>query len=213
VPGMSMGAVWTLWSFAAAFGMWTVMMAAMMLPSFAPTLRVVAASNRELERDDSAITSVVFVAIGYLAAWTGFSLLAAIAQLALRSAMALSPALALVDRRIAAATLIAAGVYELTPFKGACLSRCRSPFSMLLHSKGGVASAFRIGLEHGTSCVACCWPLMLVLFVVGVMNIPWVILLAVAVAVERLAPAERWPRRVVGVGLVIWGALTVARGL
>jgi predicted metal-binding membrane protein len=211
---MSMEAVWTPWSFATTLGMWTVMMAAMMLPSSVPMLRVIAASNRDLEQTESGAMPIVVVAVGYLAAWTAFSVLATIAQLGLRSAMMLSPALALVDRRVAAATLMAAGAYELTPLKGACLARCRSPLSMLFHHPGGGAtSALRLGLEHGANCVACCWPLMLVLFVVGVMNIPWVILLAAAVAVERLAGAERWPRRLIGVGLLAWGGLILVRGM
>jgi predicted metal-binding membrane protein len=211
---MSMGAVWTTWSFVATLGMWTAMMAAMMLPSSVPMLRVVAASNRDVGQAKADATPVALVAAGYLAAWTGFSVVATIVQLALRSAMALSPALALVDRRVAGAALIAAGVYQLTPFKGACLSQCRSPFSLLLHhSTGGATGALGMGLVHGASCVGCCWLLMLVLFVVGVMNIPWVILLAVAVAVEKLAGAERWPRRVIGVSLLAWGGLTLARVL
>lgn len=208
-----MGPVWTAWSFAATLGMWTAMMAAMMLPSSIPMLRVVTASNRGMDRGDAASTSVSLVAIGYLGAWTAFSILAALLQLGLRSAMALSPEMSLVDGRLSAITLIGAGLYELTPFKGACLARCRSPFAMLLHRTDGAAAALRVGFEHGAYCVACCWPLMLVLFVVGVMNLPWVVLLAAAVAVEKLAGAGRWPRMFIGASLLAWGTVTLIRGM
>lgn len=210
---MPVGSVWTTWSFAATLGMWTAMMAAMMLPSSVPMLRIVAASNRGLERDDAAATPVAAVALGYLAAWTVFSLLAALAQLGLRSAMALSADMVLVSRPWSAIMLIAAGLYELTPLKGACLAKCRSPFGLVMHSRGGVASALSMGFDHGSYCVACCWLLMLVLFVVGVMNLSWVALLAVAVAVEKLAGAERWPRLVIGASLVAWGVVALVRGL
>jgi len=182
-----------------------------MLPSAVPLLRGVAASNRQVARTPAAAIPVPLVVIGYTAAWTAFSMFATVAQLMLRSAMQLSPNMTIVDSRFAALTLIGAGLYEMTPFKGACLSLCRAPLGLLLqHSRRGAAGAVIIGLDHGATCVACCWPLMLVLFVVGVMNVPWVILLAGVVAFEKLAGAERWPRRWIGAALLVWGLLTLA---
>jgi predicted metal-binding membrane protein len=213
MQGMSMGAVWTTWSIAGTLGMWTAMMAAMMLPSSVPMLRIVSASNRGIERDDVAATPVAAVALGYLAAWTVFSALAAVAQLGLRAAMALSPDMALVSGRWSAIMLIGAGLYELTPLKGACLAKCRSPFGLVMHSRGGVASALRVGFDYGSYCVACCWLLMLVLFVVGVMNLPWVLLLAAAAALEKLSGAQRWPRLIIGTSLLSWGVVALIRGL
>jgi predicted metal-binding membrane protein len=204
---MSVGGVWSMWSFAATLAMWTVMMVGMMLPSAVPLLRGVAASNRQIVRRPTTTTPLAFVIIGYVAAWTAFSVFATFTQLMLRSTMELSPNLAFVDGRFAALTLIVAGLYEMTSFKGECLSLCRAPLGLLLqYSKRGPAGATLIGLDHGVTCVACCWPLMLVLFVVGVMNVPWVILLAAVVALEKLT-ADRWPRRLVGAALVAWGVV------
>jgi predicted metal-binding membrane protein len=204
------GATWSAWSFAGTLVMWTVMMAAMMLPSALPLLRTVTASNRQVVRAPAAAMPVLLVVIGYVAAWTAFSVFATVAQLMLRAATELSPNLVFVDHRIAGLTLIGAGLYEMTPFKGACLSLCRAPLGLLLqHSKRGAAGAVLIGLDHGVTCVACCWPLMLVLFVVGVMNVPWVILLAAVVALEKLAGTDRWPRRTIGAALAVWGVVTL----
>jgi predicted metal-binding membrane protein len=112
------------------------------------------------------------------------------------------------ELRIAALILIGAGAYQFTSTKANCLGRCRSPFSMLLHHwKTGAAGALRMGLNHGASCVACCWPLMLVLFIVGVMNIVWVVFLTAVVAFEKLAPSSTWPRWIVGAALIVWGVL------
>jgi predicted metal-binding membrane protein len=206
----SMNVTWTMGSFASTLAMWTVMMVGMMAPSAAALLRGVASSNRYTVPAPGGARPLVLVGAGYVAAWTAFSLFATVTQLMLRSAMELSPNLAFVDPRLAALTLIGAGLYEMTPFKGACLALCRAPLGLLLqHSKRGLAGAILTGLDHGVTCVACCWPLMLVLFVVGVMNVPWVILLAVVVAFEKLAGAERWPRRLVGIGLVAWGVATL----
>jgi predicted metal-binding membrane protein len=210
VHDMPMGSAWTAWTFTATLGMWTVMMAAMMLPSFVPMLRLVAASNRDFERGDPAVMPVTFVAAGYLGAWTMFSVLATAIQLALRSATALSPGMALVDQRLSAVALICAGIYQLTPLKAAYLAQCRSPFALLLHASGGTKNALQMGLDHGVYCVACCWSLMVVLFVVGVMNIPWAVGLAAAVAVEKLVGGEQWPRRLIGVSLLAWGCATAA---
>jgi predicted metal-binding membrane protein len=207
---MSTGTVWTAWSFVATLTMWTMMMTAMMLPSAVPLLRSVGASNRQPTRKTVVATPLPFVIAGYLAAWTAFSVFATVAQLTLRSVMALSPSLAFVDPRVAALVLIGAGLYEMTPFKGACLSLCRAPLGLLLqHSRRGAAGAILIGLDHGATCVACCWPLMLVLFVVGVTNVPWVILLAAVIALEKLAGAEHWPRRIIGAAIVVWGIGTL----
>jgi predicted metal-binding membrane protein len=203
---METGAVWSAWSFATTLSMWTAMMAAMMIPSAMPLLRGVAASNHDIGGRHGGATPLPLIVVGYVTAWTAFSAFATVAQLMLRSATQLSPSLALINPRLSAITLIGAGLYEVTPFKGACLSLCRAPLGLLLqYSKGGARNAVLMGLDHGVTCVACCWPLMLVLFAVGVMNFPWVVILAAAVALEKLAGTERWPRRLIGGALVAWG--------
>ena len=180
-----MDSPWTVAEFTATLTMWAVMMALMMLPSSIPMLRIVRVASREARSRGERGTPVALVASGYVLAWTVFSTFATVAQLWLHGRMLLSSGMALTNERVAAALLIGAGAYQFTPAKAACLGRCRSPFSMLLHHwKSGAAGALQMGLEYGATCVACCWSLMLVLFIVGVMNLVWVVLLTAVVAVE-----------------------------
>ena len=201
-----MDSPWTVTQFTATLIMWAVMMAVMMLPSSLPMLRTVRVASRGARSRGERGTPVVLVAFGYVIAWTVFSIFATIVQLWLHGRMLLSSGMALTNERVAAALLIGAGAYQFTPAKAACLGHCRSPFSMLLHRwKAGTAGALQMGFEHGASCVACCWSLMLVLFIVGVMNLVWLVLLTAVVAVEKLATSARWPRCAVGAALVAWG--------
>ena len=202
-----MDSPWTIAEFTATVIMWTVMMALMMLPTSIPMLRTVAITSRGARSQGERETPVAVVAFGYVLAWTVFSVFATMAQLWLHGRMLLSGGMALTNERVAAALLISAGAYQFTPAKAACLSRCRSPFAVLFHRwKAGAAGALQMGFEHGASCVACCWTLMLVLFIVGVMNLLWVVLLTAVVAAEKLAPSSRWPRVAVGVALTAWGS-------
>jgi predicted metal-binding membrane protein len=204
---MAMDSSWTVREFTATLLMWTVMMAVMMLPTSIPMLRTVAIASRGAKDSGESETPVALVAIGYVLAWTVFSIFATMVQLWLGGRMLLSSGMALTNERLAATFLIGAGVYQFTPAKAACLSRCRSPFSMLFHRwKAGARGALQMGFEHGAGCVACCWFLMLVLFVVGVMSLFGVALLMAVVAVEKLAHGSRWPRFAVGVALTAWGA-------
>jgi len=208
---MAMDSVWSASGFSATLLMWTVMMGLMMLPSSIPMLRAVAVVSRGAQTRGERGTPVSIVTLGYVLAWSVFSVGASVVQLWLHGRMLLCSNEALIDGRVAAAVLLVAGAYQFTPVKAACLGHCRSPFPMLLHRwTPGTAGAIRIGFAHGTSCVACCWPLMLVLFIVGVMNVLWIALLAGVVAIERLAPGAQWPRWVVGMALTAWGAMLLA---
>ena len=184
--------------------MWWLMMVAMMLPSAAPA--VLLYSRVRASRGDAAIAqSWVFLA-GYLAIWLIFSVLAAFAQ-----RLIAGPSMALGNRWTESAVLIAAGVYELTPLKNACLSRCRSPTEFLTrHWRPGAAGALRLGVLHGVDCLGCCWMLMLLLFVGGVMNLIWIIALTLIVAVEKLLPRGEWFGRAAGVALIAWGVIRLA---
>ena len=145
---------------------------------------------------------------GYLLVWTAFSAGAALAQWALHQAAMLSPTMTTSSARLSGAILIAAGVYQLTPFKGACLTHCRSPLGFLMsHWREGTAGALRMGIEHGTYCLGCCWALMSVLFVVGVMNLVWVAAMTFFVLVEKIGPAGAFVARVAGVAMIASGAL------
>jgi predicted metal-binding membrane protein len=186
--------------FAALVFMWWVMMVAMMLPSAAPAILLYARVRDARSGEASVAQSWVFVA-GYALLWLLFSVAAAATQrLIMGSAMGMEA------ERYMAAVLIAAGAYQLSPLKSACLSQCRSPAQFLSrHWRPGVAGAIRLGLLHGGYCVGCCWALMALLFVGGVMNIGWIVLLTLIVAVEKLAPGGAWIGRAAGVALIAWG--------
>jgi predicted metal-binding membrane protein len=192
------------------FLMWAEMMVAMMLPSAAPMILAFAHVNRtRRERDLPYVPTGVF-ALGYLAAWTGFSALAAIAQWALHGAALLSPVMTSRSPILGGGLLVAAGIFQWTPIKNACLTHCRSPLSFLLNDwREGRSGALVMGLRQGFYCTGCCWFLMALLFVVGVMNIWWVGIITVFVLIEKLAP-KAWRVGVLsGAVLVIWGAFMI----
>ena len=191
------------WPLAAA--MWAAMMVAMMLPSAAPAILLYAHVHRHSLGSGTPPT-MAFLA-GYLACWFGFSMLAAALQLAIASPLSM----ALDNRAASAALLIAAGLYQLSPLKDACLSRCRSPAAFITHHyRPGPQGAVRLGLLHGAYCVGCCWLLMALLFVGGAMNLLWVAGLTLLVAAEKLLPGGKWIARIAGVALIGWGAVLLA---
>jgi predicted metal-binding membrane protein len=187
--------------------MWAVMMLAMMTPSAAPVILIFAGMQRGQSGRRLPVTLLIFVA-GYLTVWSGFSAAAAAAQWALHQAAMLSPAMKTASPWVGGAILIAAGIYQITPSKRACLAHCQSPLGFLMsHWRRGTAGAFRMGIAHGAYCVGCCWALMCVLFVVGVMNLAWVAALSVFVLVEKVGPAGQIVARVAGAVMVAAGIL------
>lgn len=185
---------WTPAYALSVFVMWTIMMLAMMLPSAAPMilLHARAAQGRG--------AATLAFAGAYLAVWTGFSLGATAAQWLLTESGALGETMQLHDRTFAAALLAAAGLYQLTPLKRICLSQCRAPLSYLMQNwRPHVSGAIRMGLAHGAYCVGCCWFVMALLFVGGVMNLGWVVALAAFVMAERLLPFGERVGQVAGV--------------
>lgn len=204
--GMSMDMSWTSRDVVFAFVMWSVMMVGMMTPSAAPVILLYAGAQRG--RGVQSASPVTLFGAGYLLVWVGFSAVAALAQWGLHEAAMLSPAMSVASRRIGAVILIAAGVYQWTPFKGACLTHCRTPLGFLMsHWRDGAPGAMGMGLTHGAYCLGCCWALMLVLFVVGVMNLAWVAALTIFVLVEKIGPAGAVIARVAGVAMIAAGAL------
>jgi predicted metal-binding membrane protein len=175
-----------------AFAMWAIMMVAMMVPSATPMILLHARIDRAETQRARTFNSLLF-ALAYLLVWAGFSAAAAVAQALLVSAGLLSHmALTLGNRLLAAAVLGVAAVYELTAAKRLCLDKCQSPMLFILRFwKPGAAGAFRLGIRHGLYCVGCCWALMLLLFVGGVMNLAWVAVLGIVVLGEKFAP-PRW---------------------
>jgi predicted metal-binding membrane protein len=197
----------------ALFGMWTVMMVGMMLPSAAPLILLILGVYRRRDDRHTRLNSVLFVG-GYLLAWAIFSLAAAAGQVALRRAALLSVDMAARSGVLNAAILIIAGVYQWLPMKNACLAHCRSPLSFLSHHwREGLAGAVRMGFLHGLFCVGCCWALMALLFVAGVMNLLWVAAIAVFVLVEKLSRQGLLFGRAAGILLIAWGAYVLARAI
>jgi predicted metal-binding membrane protein len=195
------------------FAMWLVMMAGMMLPGVAPVILTFATVNRSRRaRGEPYVPAALFTA-GYLLAWAGFSLAATLAQGALERAALLSPIdMTLDSRRLGGLLFLAAGLYQFTPLKLACLSFCRSPLDFVVnHWRDGPGGALRMGVTHGLYCLGCCWILMLLLFVGGAMNLLWVAALAGVVLVEKLT-AGPWLGRIGGVVLAAYGVWLLAMG-
>ena len=190
--------------FGALVLMWALMMVAMMLPSAAPAVLLYARVRAIRGGDDVARTGV-FLA-GYLAAWLLFAILAALAQTLLAG-----PSMALGGEIAPAVILIAAGLYQLSPLKSACLRQCRSPAQFISrHWRPGVTGALRLGMLHGAYCVGCCWLLMALLFVGGVMNFAWIAALTLIVGIEKLVPRGEWLGRAAGLALTGWGIVRLA---
>ena len=185
------------WSsgFAWLAGMWTVMMVAMMLPSAAPTILLYATVSRRRRLEGRPAVPTAVFTLGYLLVWTLYATAAAGAQWELHRRALLSPAMASASPLLAGGLLVAAGLYQWMPFKGACLSQCRSPLGFFSAEwREGARGALRMGMRHGTYCVGCCWLLMALLFVSGVMNVLWVAAIAGFVLVEKLVLAGRSDR-------------------
>ena len=205
---------WDLRYFLLIFAMWAAMMLGMMLPTAAPTLLLFGMSTRSGASTGSASTGTVSrvyaFAAGYLLVWSAFSLGATTLQWALSRAALLTPMMESASARLGAVLLIVAGAYQWTPLKQSCLSQCRAPVSFLMQSwKPGMSGALRMGLEHGLDCLGCCWVLMLLLFVGGVMNLTWIAAITIFVLIEKLAPLGVQGGRLSGLFLVVAGAWTL----
>lgn len=186
--------------------MWAVMMAAMMLPSAAPMILFYATIARGRGASSTPAASSGMFAAGYVTIWSAFSLAAVALQYGLERLALLSPMMETTSKTMAGGILIAAGIYQWSPLKKTCLQGCRSPLEfMLTQWRPGARGAFVMGLRHGMVCVGCCWMLMLLLFVGGIMNLGWIAGLAVLVLVEKLAPAGHWIGRGAGILLLGWG--------
>lgn len=190
----------------AAFVMWSVMMVAMMLPTAVPAVsRFLMLASRRNPAQAPAVTTALYVA-GYLATWIGYSVPAALAQQAFMQAALLTTVAASASVLMSALILLAAGIFQFTPLKTACLTKCRSPLAFFLAEwRDGKAGAFVLGLRHGSYCLGCCWVLMAVLFVVGVMNLAWMALLTAFLLGEKVAPARWHLSRISGGILIAWG--------
>jgi predicted metal-binding membrane protein len=204
---------WRWPDFVAAGEMWGVMMLAMMLPSVAPTGLIFAAVRRGMVRAGRAVATTEIFLAGYVVVWLLFSAIAALAQGTLHGAL-LGSTQRLRSTSVAALVLAGVGLYQLTPLKQACLAQCRSPLEFLqTHWRTTARGVFGMGFRHGIVCVGCCWALMALLFVGGVMNLAWAAVIATAVLAEKGLPmGRRWSRRI-GMTLVAAAIVVFLRGL
>lgn len=203
---------WTGRDFVFMFLMWAVMMVAMMVPSASPMILLHAKVNRQQGDAGGAGLGTVAFTLGYLLAWTGFSAVATLLQWVLERLALLSPMMASTSVLLGAVVLLAAGIYQLTPIKAACLEHCRSPLHFVMHHwRRGTRGALVMGLDHGIYCIGCCWFLMALLFVGGVMNLLWIAGLTVLVLLEKVVPRGELVARTAGVGLLAAGVFLLVR--
>ena len=206
MSGGRTGAGWAPVDFSLTLVMWVVMMVAMMVPSAAPMVLAFSSINRRRrEQGNPFVPTSVFLS-GYLAVWAGFSVVATLAQLSLSLTFLLSPMMASANPVFGAVLLLTAGAFQLSPLKGACLRHCRTPMSFITNDwREGRRGALMMGLHHGGYCLGCCWALMGLLFLLGVMNLVWIAALAGFVLAEKVVPGGIWVGRLAGLALVAWG--------
>jgi predicted metal-binding membrane protein len=206
-------APWTAADWLAMLLMWAIMMVGMMLPGAAPMILLYDRVRERQEARGASLAATGVFALGYVVAWTLFSVAATTAQWALEQAALLSPRMASASPWLGGGLLIAAALYQWTPLKHACLVRCRSPIAFLGHHwRPGGLGALRMGLHHGLYCVGCCWVLMALLFVGGVMNLLWIALLAALVLLEKVLPGGELLARLAALLLAGAGILVIVVG-
>jgi predicted metal-binding membrane protein len=204
--GMPVSGGWTAADALFAFVMWSVMMIGMMAPAAIPLLLLFASAETKRNKRGAWFLVLMF-GFGYAAVWTGFSAGAALVQWLLQQIAMLTTALQAASPRLSGGILLAVGISQLTPWKSTCLTHCRSPLGFLMTNwRDGTLGAFRMGLNHGVYCLGCCWALMCVLFVVGVMNLLWVAALTIFVLLEKVGPAGTTVARIAGVAMILVGA-------
>lgn len=194
------------------FPMWAAMMVAMMMPSAAPMVFAFSQVTRSRAGAAGAHGAATVFLLGYLAVWTGFSLLATTAHTLLANATLVSSMGVSTNRALTAAILLASGFYQLSPWKNVCLSKCRAPLGLLLTEwRDGLNGAFIMVLRHGMYCAGCCWLIMAALFVPGVMNLAWIAALTLMVLAEKVLPFGERVSQLLGIAAVLAGAWLLLR--
>ena len=204
---------WSATDIILTFVMWAVMMVAMMVPSAAPMILVFATVSRQRRAQDRPFIPASIFLLGYVAVWSGFAAVATGAQWSLHSLALLSPMMVSTSPFLGGALLLVAGLFQWSPLKSMCLTNCRTPLGFLMSEwREGMKGVFIMGVRHGIFCLGCCWALMALLFVLGVMNLLWIAALAGFVLIEKVAAAGQWVSRVTGVLLIGWGSWMMLSG-
>lgn len=205
---MPMTAHWTGTDFALMFLMWVVMMIAMMTPSVAPLILIFARVNRQRQQQQSPYIKTAYLLTGYFLVWAGFSFIATFLQWTLQQVSMLNPEMVTTSKVLSSLILITAGIFQFSSLKNKCLKYCRSPLEFIYHNwKEGKNGAIKMGIENGIYCVGCCWILMTLLFVTGIMNILWVALIAIFVLIEKIASNPKWISSISGIILIAYGGV------
>ena len=200
---------WRAMEFTFVFGMWTVMMVGMMTPSAAPMFLMYARVGRQVEAHGKSLSATVWFAAGYFLVWVAFALFATMVQWALERTALLDFAMASTDNVLGGIVFVAAGLYQWTRLNDLCLAECQRPFAFIMRHGGyrrDAPGCVMLGLRHGAYCVGCCWALMALLVVGGVMNVFWIVLLALLAFLERVTSMGRLIARLAGIVLVAGGA-------
>jgi predicted metal-binding membrane protein len=205
---------WSSVDFLLMFVMWAVMMVAMMIPSAAPMILLFASVSRKRHQTERLFLPTSLFAFSYIAVWASFALIATVANWAFHSKGLMTSRMGSALPVWGGGLLLAAGLFQFTSLKHACLSKCRSPLAFLLTEwREGSDGAFVMGLRHGLLCVLCCWALMGLLFVLGIMNLAWIMLLSGFVLAEKLTSSATWLSRASGVFFIGWGGWMMGSAL
>jgi predicted metal-binding membrane protein len=213
---MPVDAPWHAIEFAFVFAMWAVMMIGMMTPSATPLVLLYARVGRQASAQQQPFAASAFLAGGYLLAWTAFSLIATLSQWAVERMGLLTPSMASASGAFGGLILVAAGLYQWTPLKDVCLRQCQFPLQFIQRHGGFRADAIgslTLGARHGVYCVGCCWVLMALLFVGGVMNVFWIALISIFVLAEKVVPVRRLISRFAGTLFFAVGVWLIASSL
>ncbi|MHC5653639.1 DUF2182 domain-containing protein [Stappia sp.] len=208
--GMPAASAYSLADAGLVFLMWVMMSLAMMLPSAAPMIARFAEMPQPMRASRARVLPTVTLALGYLSMWIAYSVVATVAQGGLTAFRLMTPMMAPATLVLAGTTLVAAGIYQFTPAKLACLARCQRPILFPMDRRyESLGEVFRLGLVQGLLCLGCCWALMTVMFAVGVMNVLWIAILGLMMAIEKTV-FNVWVPRAIGVVLIVWGLSLLA---
>jgi predicted metal-binding membrane protein len=209
MPAMAVP-VWNAAYFAAMYLMWSVMMIGMMLPSVAPTVLIYSLVARQAAQKGSPVAPTGAFASGYVVVWIGFSFVATLSQYFLDRASLLTEMMSSNSNILAGCLLLVAGAWQFAPLKDRCLQHCRSPFEFISNNwQRGTAGAVKMGVKHGIYCLGCCWAIMTLLFVGGVMNLLWIAVLSVFVLLEKILPGAEKSGRYTGTVMIVLGVIVL----
>jgi len=200
---MSPVSQWTALDIVMLFLMWAIMMAGMMLPSAMPVVLLIENINKKRQARNAQYVHTLYFIFGYLLAWSLYSLAITFVQWWFHHLSILTPMMISGQKWFTCALLIITGIYQWLPVKHRCLNLCRSPLNFIMTQwQEGILNAIKIGFKHGQYCIGCCWSLMALLFVFGVMDLKWIFALTIIVLIEKLAPYGDLFSKILGIGLI-----------